>query len=381
MKSSWLRIRSTILALVVSGIVVGCVPASSGETSLNDLPEDISNKARESSHFIDEVWYGQGKVVVGRLTIPGGVSVETIASRTILSPDGYFAAAVYPGRTLELLAHGYGPIVIRVPSNASRIYRIDPISLKRLPDAELASVRGSVSLAKGQSQVPVTVRLKIDQPPPIWDDDGYEGGEMQPVVSEAIIVSGEKFHFDGLSDFPYLVTLGAPQFIEKHIPVVASDTRNMDLGRTELRTAPRIHFAYVSQFADNTNISEIPLATQDVECNGVNTFLMTTQKDELGNDLDLCLRSTEDNKVVASFWCSPSQFYDLGPGSWPTVRGSFSPAKIRGSHRSMEEQVLENGHIYYYYFECPDMKTTCLFEATFVDDAKRSGRQDITILP
>lgn len=379
MKSNWPIIRAAIAMQTLTSVLIGCSPTISGETSLAELPEDISAKAKESLQLIDQNWYGKGNVVVGQVRIPDGLLVNKIASRTVLTPDGHFAAALYPGKTLNLFAHGYRAVSIRVPSNAAKIHRVDPFFLQRMPDAEMASVRGTVSMSNRHSRTPVRVQLKIEQPPPIWDDDGYEGGDMQPVVAKTRVAPGEEFHFDGLSDFPYVLSVDAPHFIERNIPIITSDTKETDLGEIELQMAPRVQFACVSQFADSTSISELPRTTIDVECNGANTFLMTSQKDELGNSLDLRLRCADENKVVASFWFSPSRFYDLGPRSLKSVQEAFSPAKVRAAHPSMENQVLENGHVY--YFECPAKKTTCLFEVIYLDDANDSGKQDGLITP
>jgi hypothetical protein len=78
----------------------------------------------------------------------------------------------------------------------------------------------------------------------------------------------------------------------------------------------------------------------------------------LGNDFDLRLKPTTDG-IRASFWYSPSEFYDLGSfDSFPEAADLDLPALKKAATKEPSILLLE-GHLY--FFECADKKTSCLF--------------------
>ncbi len=191
---------------------------------------------------------------------------------------------------------------------------------------------------------------------------------MQPVVDRRKIKSGEEFQLKGLSSFPYVVTVTATGGVEQNIPVNTASNRVQDLGTVALKASPRIQFTYVSQPIADTSLAGLESQNQIVECNGKNRFLMTERRDELGNELDLRLKVIGNGNVIAGFWFSPSYFWDLGTKRLADGAAKIPPALIRGSLEPQEEQVLEDGHTY--YFECPGKDIACMFEVHLVDAAE-----------
>jgi hypothetical protein len=178
---------------------------------------------------------------------------------------------------------------------------------------------------------------------------------MRPEVNQLFMPPDEEFRFEKLSKFEYRLRISAPHCIVKEVPLLATRDKDFSVGNQTLVRSPLLVFNYVSQF---TGMPPAETKQKAIECDDHNKFLFTTQRDELGNKLDLRLHP-KDGKVVAAFWFFPSGFYDLGKTNLKDEIANFSLERIKTLHTLDGEQLLEYGHVY--YFECPDRKANCLF--------------------
>jgi hypothetical protein len=346
--ASW----ATIIALTVA------TSGRAADSTPPELPDQVAKKVAMQTKMVNQLWKGQGNVVVGKLEIPPNVDPQQIAARTVLLNDGWFAARLFAGRTLCFRAHGYKSIDIQPPQNAPLVYDAGTIKLEAVDKKDLTTVRGIANFPKGFEGNRILIELELEQPPPIFADDAYEGGPMRPVVNQLYMPADEEFRFDKLSNFDYRLRISAPHFIVKEVPLPATRDKDFNAGKETLVPSPLLIFNYVSQFKD---VPPAETKQQSIECDDHRTFIFTTQRDELGNKLDFRLHP-DAGKVVARFWMFPSGFYDLGKAILKDEIASFSLERVKKLHTQQDQQPLEDGHVY--YFECPNRNANCLFSVS-----------------
>src|SRR3954447_12944264 len=103
---------ATFIALIVGTSCLAAEPVAA------ELPAQVAKKVAMQTKLVQQLWKGQGNVIVGKLDMPPGVDRQQIASRTLLLNDGWFAARLFPGRTLSVRAHGYKSVDIQPPEGA-----------------------------------------------------------------------------------------------------------------------------------------------------------------------------------------------------------------------------------------------------------------------
>jgi len=352
-KSRGFRVAS--LATFVALMVATTIPAA--DPTPPKLPDQVAKKVAMQTEMINRLWKGQGNVVVGKLEIPPNVDPHQIATRTILLNDGWFAARLFPERTLCFRAHGYKPVDIQPPQGAPLIYDAGTIKLEPVEKKDLTSIRGIAAFPKGSEGNRILIELQVEQSPPIFADDAYEGGTMRPVINQLYMPAGEEFRFDKLSNFDYRLRISAPHFIVKEVRLPATRDKDFNVGKQTLEPSPVLVFNYVSQFKGAP-----PAETKQktIECDDHNTFRFSTERDKYGNKLDFRLRPY-GGKVAARFFMFPNGFYDLGKIELKNAIENFSLEQIKKS-QIRYEQPLEDGHVY--YFECPSENANCLFSVS-----------------
>jgi hypothetical protein len=361
MRRIMLVVVGTILALAIgNGSLAADLPQP-------EFPQQVAKKVAMQTKLVQQLWQGQGNVVVGKLDIPPSLDRQQIASRTVLLNDGWFAARLFASRKLSFRAHGFKPIDIQPRLDAPFVYNAGTIKLEAVDNKDLTTVRGIAAFPKGFEGNRILIELEVEQPPQIFADDGYEGGIMRPVVNQLFMPAGEEFRFEKLSNFDYRLRISAPHFIVKEVPLLAGRDRDVNTGIQTLDPSPVVVFNYVSQFS---GIPPAETKQQSIECDDHRTFIFTTQRDELGNKLDFRLHP-HGGKVVARFWFFPSGFYDLGKIELKTELANFSLEGTKKLHTQTDEQLLEDGHVY--YFECPNRKANCLFSVSV--PAKQSSAE------
>jgi hypothetical protein len=357
--------RSATFAAVMIASV--CLAAESPPV---ELPNQVAKKVEMQTRMIKQLWKGQGNVVVGKLQTPSDVDPQQIAARTILLNDGWFAARLFPARTLSFRAHGYKPIDIQPPKDAPLVYNVGTIKLEAVDKKDLTTVRGIATSPKEFEGKRILIELELEQPPPIFADYGYEGGTMQPVVNQLYMPPGEEFRFEKLSNFDYRLRISAPHCIVKEVPLPAAREKDFNVGKQTLVPSPLLVFDYVSQFSD---MPSAETKQKSIECDDHNTFVFAKERDDWGNTRFLRLHP-DDGKVLARFWYSPSAFYDLGKANLKDEIAKVSLERFKKMDNLKDEQLLEDGHAY--YFECPDRKANCLFSVTVPTKHRANASSD-----
>jgi hypothetical protein len=317
------------------------------------LPADLQHigQIQQESH-VNRIWRGAGHVLAGRVVLENGDHIANCRSR--LLADGSFCAAVYPGRDLVVYAHGYEPLILTPPSSPNyAIAYYGDITMTRLPEAELASVRGTLVLGPNASASGemATLRLMLDKPPPIWNDSGDEGSSIgfTPLVAEKQVGLGA-FEFKGLSPSPYRLNVSRTGYIIQSIPFSPDRKGVVDLGNIVLQKARVLTFRYLSRTrtAGATWVEQAGIAASSIICDGHTPLHYADAKDSLGNKLDIRL-TPKDEGVEASFFFNPgtqSVFYDLGPGTVESL-GIYSRAEELVAKATPQPNViLQTGHCY-----------------------------------
>lgn len=334
-----------------------------------ELPQQVARKVALQTKLVQQLWKGQGNVVVGKLDIPLSVDRQQIASRTVLLNDGWFACRLFAGRKLSFRAHGYKPVDIQPPPGAPLVYSAGTIKLETVDNKDLTTIRGIAAFPKGYEGKRILIELKLEQPPPIFADDAYEGGTMRPVVNQLYMPADEEFRFDKLSYFDYRLRISAPHFIVKEVPLLAARDKDFNTGKQILEPSPVLVFNYVSQFKDTPPAK---VKQQSIECDDHKTFIFTSERDQYGNKLEFRLHPN-GGKVAARFFMFPNGFYDLGKTELKNAIKTFSLEQIKKSQINYE-QPLDDGHVY--YFECPRENANCLFSVSV--PAKQPGAESST---
>src|SRR3954467_6662024 len=133
-------VRLTHLAAFIA-FTLGTNRLSAQQTPAK-LPDQVAKKVVMQTKLVNQLWKGQGNVIVGRLEISQNIDPQQIASRTVLFGDGWFAARLYSGRTLTFLPHGFKPIEIKPPQDAPLVFDAGTIKLELVDKNDLSKVRG-----------------------------------------------------------------------------------------------------------------------------------------------------------------------------------------------------------------------------------------------
>lgn len=322
------------------------------------VPPPVLEKAQEEKEvFLNELWRGLGRVVVGRVELQDPTDKTLIVSRTEILDEGYFAAALYPSRQLCFRAHGYEPLNVSFPSGFEPIVFVDDLVLVPTEPSERSQWHGRITGLDRQEKAEVV--LRVAPAPLLWEDWAYEcAANYTAFVAKKELSSGQTFTFSGLSPISYEVEITAPGYN------AVSETRLVTRGATELMgdvelvRSARFDFEYVSQFSDVDELRALSRQTATITCDGKGRFLFTDERDELGNRLDLRINPNDEGPEIA-FWFFPSSIYDLGEQSLDTAIDGFAFEEVRLSEKKRSQVMLQSGHVY--FFECPEKSATCLF--------------------
>src|SRR5579859_1579798 len=218
--------------------------------SYTSLPADLQDigKIQQEAH-VNRLWKGAGHVLAGRIILQNGDNIANCRSR--LLADGRFCVAVYQGRDFVVYVHGYEPLVLTPPSSTNYpVAYYGDIKMNRLPEAELASVRGTLvyGIDSSTPEEMTTLRLALDKPPPIWADWGDEGSSIgfTPLVAEKKVGS-IPFEFKGLSPSPYRLNVSRKGYIVQSIPFSPDRKGMVDLGNIVLQKARVLTLRYISR--------------------------------------------------------------------------------------------------------------------------------------
>jgi ATP-dependent protease ClpP protease subunit len=336
-------------------------PPDQNETTL--VPPELRERYLAAKQIEVEhrsVTRGQGDVLVGKLVRPSGVNV---ASRTPIAKDGSFATGVYPGRTLTFYAHGYDALVVTGGTEILPHLRdVGEQSFTPSPPDTLRTVSGTVSLAAPAPANPVKINavLGITNSVYLYHDHGHRGGNISVKVRTLSLNSGERFTFEGLSPIPYDIKLSAPDYIARRITLDPGARGKISLDPVSLAPAPVLEFTYVAQLNldDIANWDISSPTTQKIACDGDRTFRYTEARDKFRNRFYLRLKPL-DAGVEASFWASPCQFYDLGPGVLATFLKNREWVTRLPELKPADRAILQPGHVY--FFQEKSRATNCLF--------------------
>jgi hypothetical protein len=361
--------RLELRCIMLAGLAAILAPAIgngslAADVTPPELPQQVAKKIAMQTKLIQQLWQGQGNVIVGKLDIPPSVDRQQIASRTVLLNDGWFAARLFAGRKLAFRVHGYKPVDIQPLLGAPLVYNAGILKLEAVDNKDLTTVRGIATFPKDFEGNRILIELEIEQPPPIFADDAYEGGTMRPVVNQLYMPADEEFRFEKLSNFDYRLRISAPHFIVKEVRLPAARDRDFNTGKQVLEPSPVVVFNYVSQFKDTPPAK---IKHQSIECDDHKIFPFTSERDQYRNKLEFRLHPN-GGKVFARFFMFPNGFYDLGKTELKNVVENFSLERIKKSPVKYE-QPLDDGHVY--YFECPSENANCLFSVSI--PAKQPG--------
>jgi hypothetical protein len=363
-----LRITSHVTVLLLMALCTSLraqqmTPTPTLLESYTSLPTDLQDigKIQQEAH-VNTLWKGAGHVLAGRIVLENGDNILNCRSRILA--DGRFCVAVYRGRDFVVYAHGYEPLILTPPSSANYpVAYYGDIKMTRLPKAEFASVKGTLVDGTDVSTPGemTTLRLILDQPPPIWADWGSEGSSIgfTPAAAEKTMGPGA-FEFKGLSPSPYRLNVSRKGYIVQSLLLSPDRKEVIDLGNIVLQKARVLTFRYISRTrAAGGNWNEqSTVAVSSITCDGHSALHYTDAKDGLGNKLDLIL-APKDHDVQASFFFGPgmeSVFYDLGQGSVESI-GIYSHAEDLVAHASPQPNViLQIGHCY--LFSTTDVNRT-----------------------
>jgi hypothetical protein len=343
------------------------VVRAAGQTVASEtvvVPPELKQRylaAKQIEMEYRSVFRGEGEVLVGKLIRPAGVSV---ASRTpIISKDGSFATAVYPKRKLIFYAHGYDALVVEQGTEVVPFVRdVGEHSFTPTPPERRRTVSGSVALDGPAPAYPVQIEaeLTITNSSYLYRDHGHRGGNVTVKVQTLTLNSGDALRFEGLSAIPYDLKLSAPGYISQKLTIDPEASDKIDLGPLALAIAPVLDFTYVAQLDLRAVASwdvSAPI-TQKVTCDGDERFRYTDVRDKLNNRFYLRLNPLATG-VEASFWASPCEFYDLGPGVLAAFLDNREWVARLSESKPAGRAVLQPGHVY--FFQEPSRATNCLF--------------------
>ena len=338
------RLHAALFVLGIGTALAGCATLS--RRSAPDY-ESLDQVAGEQE-FIDNIWSGQGRAIIGRLQLP---QEEQVASRIPFRADGSYCTALYPGRRLTFYAHGYAPLEIVAKNRlAPRLW--DAGTQHFVPaaatDRRQIRLRGAFPTTSADSP-PITAMLVIRNHDSLWHDDGNRcGAAIEVVAKTRTLAAGQIVEFDNLSRLPYVLVLTAPGHVKQELAISPEQSGTIDLGTAVLEPARRFRLAYKVRIRRDGGPwhDDGAFHTADVSCDGDEEFRFTNLRDGLGNGLELRLRPDGPDVEASFFFHKENSFYDLGPADpdalpgWEEVDVSARTGAVR--------LPLRAGHLHYF---------------------------------
>ncbi len=334
-------------ALVASMLIaLFCEIAPANDTIHPQLNYESMRDVQDESQFVQRIWGGEGIVIVGKLEIPTDARIST---RTPIYKDGSYCTALYRGRKLVFLAHGYDLLEIADYSSiATNVYNAGLQRFVRASPEDTRTLRGVVATKGPSGKVArIDCTLQLRNHAYLWQDHGNRCGALITVsVGSAKVDSGMPFVFTNLSRLPYVLVLTAPGYIKKEVKVDQELNDVIDLGEITLAPALSYRIKYRARVRQDGGewIGDTDPKNSVISCDGDSEFLFTRQRDGLGNSLKLRMRPDEEGVVASFFYHQRNSFYDIGPisasglPSWDAV----DIANLKGDSKVL----LKDGHAY-----------------------------------
>ena len=344
--------RGSVLSLVgLCVLISGCATLRHGKK-----PDYLAmSQVSDGIEFMEKIWEGKGRVVVGRLEMPRDAEV---ASRISTCDDGSYCTPLYPERRLVFYAHGYDPLEItRVSTVSTDVYDAGSRHFVKARANDMRQLQGQVTLSRSKKgDVPITCTLQIRNDDYLWEDCGHQCGAPIAVDAESkTLASTQPFIFENLSRIPYVLVVSAPGYIQQELEIDRGQTGVIDLGNVVLQKAKALRVSYISRVRQKGGewIGDNRVKTARITCDGVAELAFSDQRDGLGNSLELRM-NPRGKEVEASFFFYNDGFYslgELGPEGIP----AWDKVDV-ASRRGSPSIVLEDGHLY--LFKIDDVNGT-----------------------
>ena len=186
-------------------------------------------------------------VIVGRIEVPAReLNGSQVEAQMQIAKDGYFCAAVKPGRPVGFRLHGFEPLDYVPKGSHDGVEYCGVLRMTKTLDRETATVRGSVVVEGGRAPADLRVGVSENVDNINWwnGTGGTEGSAGNPQQSPAAI-TGNNFQVSQLSPISYSIEIGGSGFVDQY--------RNIRFKHNDRRTMP----PFVLFRTRNTQISFI----------------------------------------------------------------------------------------------------------------------------
>lgn len=267
---------------------------------------------RVDEHMEQLSYWGlfSGYVMVGKLKSPEDARV---ASRILVREDGSYSLALHKTRKLVFHAHGYDPLHITSTNIiSSGVVDAGTSTFSKSTAENLRTLRAQIA-AQGED-TPVRARLVITNEDYVWEDHGHECGAAVTIpVKEWKLRGGGPISLADLSRAPYQLIISAPGHIRQSIRLDPQTNDAIEFDLILLMKAPRLEIAYRSRVRHNGGdwMVDAEPKTATISCDGAAEFKFTSERDGLGNSLELRMKPLNDGVQASFFYWGEDNFREL----------------------------------------------------------------------